>query len=77
MQTISLHLWVGSGNGVHMICQCLCPQDNPYYIKPKVNNAKFGIRHYAGEVFYDMDGLLSKNRDTFRDDILKVFKDSR
>ena len=46
-------------------------------MKPKVNNAKFGIRHYAGEVFYDTKGLLEKNRDTFRDDILKVLKDSR
>ena len=46
-------------------------------MKPKVNNAKFGIRHYAGEVFYDINGLLEKNRDTFRDDILKVLKDSR
>ena len=55
----------------------LCPQDNPYYVKPKVSNAKFGIRHYAGEVFYDTNGLLDKNRDTFRDDILKVLKDSR
>jgi myosin X len=52
-------------------------KDNPYYVKPKVNNAKFGIRHYAGEVFYDINGLLEKNRDTFRDDILKVLKDSR
>ena len=46
-------------------------------MKPKVSNAKFGIRHYAGEVFYDTNGLLDKNRDTFRDDILKVLKDSR
>ena len=52
-------------------------QDNPYYVKPKVNNAKFGIRHYAGEVMYDTYGLLDKNRDTFRDDILKVLKESR
>ncbi len=38
---------------------------------------KYGIRHYAGEVFYDVDGLLEKNRDNFRVDILKVLKDSR
>ena len=50
---------------------------NAFYIKPKVNNAKFGIRHYAGEVYYDTNGLLDKNRDSFRDDVLKVFKDSR
>ena len=50
---------------------------HPFYVKPKVNNAKFGIKHYAGEVFYDVDGLLEKNRDTFRDDVLKVLKESR
>ena len=50
---------------------------NAFYVKPKVNNAKFGIRHYAGEVFYDVNGLLEKNRDTFRDDVLKVLKESR
>lgn len=46
-------------------------------MKPKVSNAKFGIRHYAGEVYYDTTGLLNKNRDTFRDDILGVLKDSK
>ena len=42
-----------------------------------MNVAKFGIRHYAGEVTYQVDGLLEKNRDTFRDDILKMLKESR
>ncbi len=50
---------------------------NAFYIKPKVNNGKFGIKHYAGDVFYDVIGLLEKNRDTFRNDVLLVLKDSR
>ena len=67
---------------IYMLCTVsayvhFCPQQNGYYIKPKVNHPKFGIRHYAGEVFYDVIGLLEKNRDTFRDDMLKVFKESR
>ena len=52
-------------------------QDNSYYIKPKVSNMKFGIRHYAGDVFYEVNGLLDKNRDTFRDDMLRVLKDTK
>ena len=52
-------------------------QENSYYIKPKVNVPKFGVRHYAGEVMYEVDGLLEKNRDNFRDDVLQILKDSR
>ncbi|KAJ8025311.1 Unconventional myosin-X [Holothuria leucospilota] len=50
---------------------------NSFYIKPKVQNIMFGIHHYAGEVFYTTTGFLEKNRDTFRDDILCVLKESR
>ncbi|MEQ2294642.1 hypothetical protein AMECASPLE_005991, partial [Ameca splendens] len=50
---------------------------NPYYVKPRVTDHQFGIRHYAGEVLYDVRGILEKNRDTFRDDILFILKDSR
>jgi len=25
-------------------------QPNPFYVKPRVANNKFGIKHYAGEV---------------------------
>ena len=63
----------------HMIVtwSLLFLQDNAFYVKPKVNNNKFGIRHYAGDVFYDVIGLLEKNRDSFRDDMLKVLKDTK
>uniref|UniRef100_A0A8C3VCM9 Myosin X n=1 Tax=Catharus ustulatus TaxID=91951 RepID=A0A8C3VCM9_CATUS len=50
---------------------------NPYYVKPRVTDHQFGIKHYAGEVLYDVRGFLEKNRDTFRDDILNMLKDSR
>ncbi len=29
------------------------------------------------QVLYDVRGILEKNRDTFRDDILNMLKDSR
>uniref|UniRef100_A0A8D3B7F9 Myosin X, like 1 n=1 Tax=Scophthalmus maximus TaxID=52904 RepID=A0A8D3B7F9_SCOMX len=50
---------------------------NPYYVKPRLADHQFGIKHYAGEVLYDVKGILGKNRDTFRDDILNMLKDSR
>ncbi|XP_048455251.1 unconventional myosin-X [Rhincodon typus] len=52
-------------------------QCNSFYVKPRVTDHQFGIRHYAGEVMYDVHGFLEKNRDTFRDDILNLLKDSR
>ena len=52
-------------------------QPNPFYIKPRVANNKFGIKHYAGEVYYEIDGFLEKNRDTLREDLLNTLKESR
>uniref|UniRef100_A0A8D3C8P1 Myosin X n=1 Tax=Scophthalmus maximus TaxID=52904 RepID=A0A8D3C8P1_SCOMX len=50
---------------------------NPFYVKPRVAVHFFGVRHYAGEVVYDVRGMLEKNRDTFRDDILNLLRESR
>ncbi|XP_043931168.1 unconventional myosin-X-like [Protopterus annectens] len=50
---------------------------NHFYMKPRVTDHQFGIKHYAGEVLYNVKGFLEKNRDTFRDDILNMLKDSR
>ncbi|KAM4698021.1 unconventional myosin-X-like [Rhinophrynus dorsalis] len=51
--------------------------NNPHYVKPRVTEHQFGIKHYAGEVTYDVQGFLERNRDTFRDDILNMLRDSR
>ncbi|XP_063789862.1 unconventional myosin-X-like [Pseudophryne corroboree] len=51
--------------------------NNPHYVKPRVTENQFGIKHYAGEVMYDVKGFLEKNRDTFRDDVLNMLRDSR
>ncbi|CAK6977025.1 unconventional myosin-X [Scomber scombrus] len=50
---------------------------NSFYVKPRVAVHFFGVKHYAGEVVYDVRGMLEKNRDTFRDDILNLLRESR
>ncbi|XP_077209462.1 unconventional myosin-X isoform X2 [Paroedura picta] len=49
---------------------------NPFYVKPRVAIHNFGVKHYAGEVQYDVRGILEKNRDTFRDDLLNLLQES-
>ncbi|XP_018413949.1 PREDICTED: unconventional myosin-X [Nanorana parkeri] len=51
--------------------------NNPFYVKPRVAVHNFGVKHYAGEVLYDVRGILEKNRDTFRDDLLNLLRESR
>ncbi|KAG7273321.1 LOW QUALITY PROTEIN: hypothetical protein CRUP_014431, partial [Coryphaenoides rupestris] len=43
---------------------------NSFYVKPRV------AVHYFG-VVYDVRGMLEKNRDTFRDDVLNLLRESR
>ncbi|XP_072139827.1 unconventional myosin-X [Mobula birostris] len=50
---------------------------NPCYLKPRVIDHYFGVKHYAGEVLYHVKGILEKNRDTFRHDILNLLRESR
>ncbi|KAM9166681.1 unconventional myosin-X [Pangshura tecta] len=51
--------------------------NNSFYVKPRVAVHNFGVKHYAGEVQYDVRGILEKNRDTFRDDLLNLLRESR
>lgn len=46
---------------------------NPLYIKPQAAiDTRFGIHHFAGDVYYESIGFLEKNRDTFSADLIDL-----
>ncbi|XP_035997446.1 unconventional myosin-VIIb [Fundulus heteroclitus] len=47
------------------------------YIPPKNDHeTQFGIKHFAGEVYYDSKGFLEKNRDTLSLDLVQLVETS-
>lgn len=50
---------------------------NEAYSRPRMSSMEFGIRHYAGQVWYTVDGFLDKNRDTLRPDVLDLLASSK
>lgn len=50
---------------------------NPAFGRPRNMDPKcFVIRHYAGEVTYNCDGFLDKNRDTLTEDLVTMLQTS-
>ncbi|XP_074658425.1 myosin-VIIa-like [Tubulanus polymorphus] len=50
---------------------------NRNYLKPKAEiNQSFGLNHFAGVVFYEANGFLEKNRDTFSGDLIQLIHNS-
>uniref|UniRef100_A0A8C2C504 Si:ch73-194h10.2 n=1 Tax=Cyprinus carpio TaxID=7962 RepID=A0A8C2C504_CYPCA len=47
------------------------------YMPPKNNHVtQFGIRHFAGVVYYDTKGFLEKNRDALSSDVIQLMQTS-
>ncbi|GAB9467267.1 hypothetical protein Gpo141_00004619 [Globisporangium polare] len=49
---------------------------HPNYTKPRFECDEFVIRHYAGEVVYDIHDFIAKNTDNLHDDLLDLLKRS-
>ncbi|XP_076273553.1 unconventional myosin 10A isoform X2 [Rhynchophorus ferrugineus] len=50
---------------------------NEFYCRPRVGDREFGIRHYAGQVWYSVDGFLDKNRDILRPEVIELLASSK
>ena len=50
---------------------------NELYSRPRMSALEFGIKHFAGQVWYSVEGFLDKNRDTLRPDIIDLMIGSR
>ena len=49
----------------------------PVFEKSKFDKLLFTVTHYAGEVTYDANGFLEKNRDTLTQDLVAVLQTSK
>ncbi|GBM19276.1 Unconventional myosin-XV [Araneus ventricosus] len=50
---------------------------NELYSRPRMSSMEFGVKHYAGQVWYSVDGFLDKNRDTLRGVVVELLISSK
>ncbi|TPX58441.1 hypothetical protein PhCBS80983_g03113 [Powellomyces hirtus] len=50
---------------------------HPFYIKARTQKGVFGVRHYAGDVTYNVSSFLDKNRDAIQEELYEVVRASK
>lgn len=50
---------------------------NDLYSRPRLSSMEFGIKHFADQVWYNVEGFLDKNRDTLRHDVIELMINSK
>ncbi|KAJ3065284.1 cytochrome c oxidase subunit 1, partial [Podochytrium sp. JEL0797] len=51
-------------------------EKHKHFTKPKLKNGIFGIKHYAGEVLYNVEGFLEKNKDALQEELYDLISSS-
>lgn len=76
---LSFSLYLTQGTDLSMLKKLHTQHSkNPNYMKPKSETVhSFGIRHFAGNVWYSANGVLEKNRDTFSNDLFDLLHKSK
>lgn len=49
---------------------------SPYYVRNRRKPNDFGVKHFAGDVHYTVDGFLEKNKDMLSPVLIKLVEDS-
>ena len=51
-------------------------KSSEHFVKPRMSNIAFIIRHYADDVTYDCPGFVEKNRDLINEEHLAILRAS-
>ncbi|XP_040563865.1 unconventional myosin-XV [Lepeophtheirus salmonis] len=50
---------------------------NELYSRPRMSSREFGVKHFAGQVWYNVDGFLKKNRDLASFEIVNLLSTTK